>query len=168
MNERNVKPKKPREENLERNAKSKGKERNVEMIIFNRPKRWQESPPQKICAQQNCAVLCILCRSPIWFSRHQSLAPFLMWIRMPQLSGNLPSPSNIERRGLPQLWRRRASVPTPSRLRPRRAGCWRERWREDIDWGGGWAQQWGPNNDDEYDADDVALVARTIRQSTRR
>jgi len=30
MNERNVKPNKPREENLERNAKSKGKERNVE------------------------------------------------------------------------------------------------------------------------------------------
>ena len=30
MSERKAKPNKPREENLERNAKSKGKERNVE------------------------------------------------------------------------------------------------------------------------------------------
>ena len=40
MDKRNVKPNKPREENLERNAKSKGKERNVERE--RKPKRKRE------------------------------------------------------------------------------------------------------------------------------
>jgi len=44
MNERNAKPNNPREENLKRNAKSKGTERNVERE--RKPK--QKSRPPKV------------------------------------------------------------------------------------------------------------------------